>query len=101
MGQGKPTSNWVCPEIDYFLQFMEVLIGKNVFFKPSFGASPWFLLVQTTSVAVLKHRLCLCGFIPIFCRMDGQHRPHKWRKVAFSMADNPQSAFFHWTHVRV
>ena len=28
MGQGKPTSNWVCPEKDYFLQFMEVLIGK-------------------------------------------------------------------------
>ena len=28
MGQGKPTSNWVCPEIDYFLQFMEVLMGE-------------------------------------------------------------------------
>jgi hypothetical protein len=37
MGQGKPTSNWVCPEIDSFLQFMEVLIGKSDLFNPVLG----------------------------------------------------------------
>jgi hypothetical protein len=42
MGQEKPTSNWVCPEIDYFLQLMEVLIGKIDLFNPVLGHPPGF-----------------------------------------------------------